>query len=197
MRRIKCIVIISRNLLFGRIIMILFIIYILFIQLIQKLKHRGISKLLPSVIWTYLITISFHVVIIQWIKEKYDGFKMLANVFINSVYFGKVDFFLQLNIQQCTSSSAGNFDISCVRIHAVTEDQEFQMGQWFLNSKTSGFVFIVISILFFVLIWGWVRTFWFTSFWSRPLAVATFRFRARCLRQQDNECTITHRFDAV
>lgn len=36
--------------------------------------------------------------------------------------------------------------------------------------------------IFFLLIQSWLRTFWFTSFRSRPLPVVTFRLFARCLR---------------
>lgn len=58
---------------------------------------------MQSAICTYLISITRRTrsQILLFESKISLASKYVANVFINSVYFGKVDFFLQLNIQQC------------------------------------------------------------------------------------------------
>lgn len=94
------------------------------------------------------------IIIIIWIKEKYQGFKTCGKgvywrrlyregwffcnwTFNNAPVPWRVNIHLEFWHLVCTNScSDGRPKIST--------------GQWFPNSKTSGFVFIVNSILFFI-----------------------------------------------
>lgn len=145
---------------------------------------------MQSAICTYLISITRRTrsqILLLLFESKISlASKYVADVFINSVYFGKVDFFLQLNIQQCTSSSTGKhpFRILTSRVYEFMQWRKNRNFKWVNDSQTRRLLglFLLWIRSYFLLIQSWVRTFWFTSFWSRPLPVVTFRLFARCLR---------------
>lgn len=145
---------------------------------------------MQSAICTYLISITRRTrsQILLFESKISLASKYVANVFINSVYFGKVDFFF-FNWTFNNALVPRRVNIHLEFWHLVytnsCSDGRTRISNGSMIPKLVDFwvcFYCEFDPIFFLLIQSWVRTFWFTSFWSRPLPVVTFRLFARCLR---------------
>lgn len=113
---------------------------------------------MQSAICTYLISITRRTrsQILLFESKISLASKYVANVFINSVYFGKVDFFLQLNIQQCTSSSTGKhpFRILTSRVYEFMQWRKNRNFKWVNDSQTRRLLGLFLL---------WIRSFFFIN----------------------------------
>lgn len=113
---------------------------------------------MQSAICTYLISITRRTrsqILLLLFESKISlASKYVANVFINSVYFGKVDFFLQLNIQQCTSSSTGKhpFRILTSRVYEFMQWRKNRNFEWVNDSQTRRYLGLFLL---------WIRSYFF------------------------------------